>query len=68
MHSCKVVSVKGREMVVKLDGLMNIHTKVYDSKGQKIGYLIKVMGPVDESYGLVSLDKPDLQEDEIYIN
>lgn len=55
-------------MVIQLDRPIDMKTKVYDASGKKIGVIVKIMGPVDEPYGLVSLDSQGVQADVVYVN
>ncbi|MCY0852255.1 MAG: H/ACA ribonucleoprotein complex subunit GAR1 [Thermoplasma acidophilum] len=67
MHAYKVTNIRGRDMVIQLDRPVDMKTKVYDASGKKIGVIVKIMGPVDEPYGLVSLDSQGVQADVVYI-
>ncbi|PYB68001.1 MULTISPECIES: Gar1/Naf1 family protein [unclassified Thermoplasma] len=68
MHAYKVTNIRGRDMVIQLDKPLDLKTKIYDASGKKIGVLVKIMGPVDEPYGLVSLDSQGVQTDVVYVN
>lgn len=46
------------QLVVKMKGCPKIRSKVYDSKGNNVGRLIRIFGPVSSPYGLVSVSKP----------
>jgi rRNA processing protein Gar1 len=59
----KVSQILKKEAVIRdaEEGMMN--KAVYDSKGNKIGKIIRIMGPVTDAYGLVALNT-ELNSDE----
>ncbi len=63
----KVSQILKKEAVIRdaEEGMMN--KAVYDSKGNKIGKIIRIMGPVSDAYGLVALNTEFNSDEHIFV-
>ncbi|MCL4480484.1 MAG: hypothetical protein M1113_03245 [Candidatus Thermoplasmatota archaeon] len=52
MKRLEVLSVIGDEIVVKADK-EHLYEKVFDSRNNHIGKIIKILGPVSSPYGVI---------------
>ncbi|MCL4350095.1 MAG: H/ACA RNA-protein complex protein Gar1 [Candidatus Thermoplasmatota archaeon] len=63
----KVSQILKKEAVIRdaEEGMMN--KAVYDSKGNKIGKIIRIMGPVTDAYGLVALNTEFNSDEHMFV-
>ncbi len=63
----KVSHALKKEVIIRdaEEGMMN--KAVFDSKGNKIGKIIRILGPVREPYGLVALSGDFNSEAGLYV-
>lgn len=70
MHTqerCEIVSMKNKEIVVRIKECIKMYAKAYDNNGRNVGRLVRVFGPVSKPYGLIRMN-PDVKDlNEIYV-
>ncbi len=45
----------GDELVVSVDKASDLHGRVYDSSGVRIGKVTRILGPVEAPYGVIKI-------------
>ncbi|MHB1492123.1 MAG: H/ACA ribonucleoprotein complex subunit GAR1/NAF1 [Thermoplasmataceae archaeon] len=61
-EECTIVNHKSNEILITGSKNFSINSKIFDSKGVKLGKVIRVLGNVDKPYALAVLERP-LQEE-----
>ncbi|MHB8361563.1 MAG: H/ACA RNA-protein complex protein Gar1 [Thermoplasmataceae archaeon] len=56
-EECKIVNHKANEILISGSKNFSINMKVFDSKGIKLGKIIRVLGNIDNPYALAVLDR-----------
>ena len=46
------------QLVVRMQGLPKLKSKVFDGSGKNVGKIVRIFGPVKSPYGLVAITKP----------
>ena len=68
MHEkCDIVSMRNKEVVVRVKECIKMYAKAYDKEGRNIGRLVRVFGPVSKPYGLIRMNPDVKNADEIYV-
>ena len=68
MHEkCEIVSMKNKEIVVRIKECIKMYAKAYDENGRNIGKLVRVFGPVSNPYGLIRINPDAKGPEEIYV-
>lgn len=65
--TCQIVHRLNHEVLVLIPEKVKMYEKVYDRSGNKIGKIVRILGPVSKPYGVVKTESP-LPEDvgEVY--
>ncbi len=66
-YECNIVHIKNNEILIRINGCVAIHQKIFDENDKPMGKITRVLGPVSHPYALAYMGNKNENTDKIYV-